>query len=298
MKQAPRPSTRFGFPICWRARPHAVSLSLCVLALASCGSGPSETEEPFVAVLAAFPAELAALVERARVEETIRTAERTLRVGRLGGVRVVLAMTGIGLLNAERTTRDVLDRFDVTGVVVSGVAGAPSRIGDVVVPESWALASGARFDATPEWIDLARQLARAHPTFDRCTVVAASGESVCLSHVPTIVIGGTGSSDDSFGDSPLPCQPGGDDVFGCDVVESIATGTETDGEPSAVDMETAAIAAEAEARGLPFIAFRAVSDGEGDPLGLPGFPAQFFAYYRLASANAAIATTEFLTQLR
>ena len=47
-------------------------------------------------------------------------------------------------------------------------------------------------------------------------------------------------------------------------------------------------------RGLPFIAFRAVSDGEGDPLGVPGFPAQFFAYYRLAARNATAATVAFL----
>ena len=62
-------------------------------------------------------------------------------------------------------------------------------------------------------------------------------------------------------------------------------------------METAAIGREATLRGLPFIAFRAGSDGAGDPLGLPGFPAQFYAYYRLAAHNAAIATRAFLERL-
>jgi nucleoside phosphorylase len=68
-------------------------------------------------------------------------------------------------------------------------------------------------------------------------------------------------------------------------------------DPIAVDMETTAVAREAEARGLPFIAFRAASDGEGDPLSLPGFPAQFFAYYRLAARNAAAVTIAFLERL-
>jgi nucleoside phosphorylase len=68
--------------------------------------------------------------------------------------------------------------------------------------------------------------------------------------------------------------------------------------PVAEDMETAAVAAEAAARSLPFIAFRAVSDGAGDPLGLPGFPAQFFAYYPLAADNAAAAATAFLERVR
>jgi hypothetical protein len=40
-----------------------------------------------------------------------------------------------------------------------------------------------------------------------------------------------------------------------------------------------------------------VSDGTGDPLNLPGFPAQFFAYYRLAGRNAAAATVALLERL-
>jgi nucleoside phosphorylase len=63
------------------------------------------------------------------------------------------------------------------------------------------------------------------------------------------------------------------------------------------DMETAAVAREAAARGLPFIGFRAVSDGVGDPLGLRGFPVQFFAYYRLAAQNAAAATIAVVERL-
>jgi adenosylhomocysteine nucleosidase len=62
-------------------------------------------------------------------------------------------------------------------------------------------------------------------------------------------------------------------------------------------METAAIAAAAAARGVPYIAFRAVSDGAEDPLELPGFPAQFFAYYPLAAHNAAAAASGFLARL-
>ena len=59
-------------------------------------------------------------------------------------------------------------------------------------------------------------------------------------------------------------------------------------------METAAIAREATKRGVPFIAFRATSDGAGDPLMLPGFPSEFFVYYRLAAHNAAAAAIAFL----
>ena len=45
---------------------------------------------------------------------------------------------------------------------------------------------------------------------------------------------------------------------------------------------------------VPFLGVRAVSDGHGDPLGLPGFPFQFFVYRQLAGNNAATVTMAFL----
>ena len=63
---------------------------------------------------------------------------------------------------------------------------------------------------------------------------------------------------------------------------------------AAADNESAAVAVVATGRGLPFIAFRAVSDGQGDDLMLPGYPFQFFAYQGLAAHNAAAATATFL----
>jgi hypothetical protein len=62
----------------------------------------------------------------------------------------------------------------------------------------------------------------------------------------------------------------------------------------ASDEETAAVAGVAAHNGTPFIAFRAVSDGQGDPLKLPGFPAQFFVYRQLAADNAASVAAAFL----
>src|SRR5207244_13438144 len=61
------------------------------------------------------------------------------------------------------------------------------------------------------------------------------------------------------------------------------------------DMETAAVARIATEKQLPFIAFRGVSDGRGDPLMLPPIPyLQFVVYQQLAADNAAAATLAFL----
>jgi nucleoside phosphorylase len=293
---------------CWLG---TVLVALCVLVV-GCSDGGDCTPAPTLGVVGAMPSELAPLVARASIVDTQVIDGRVFHIGTLGGVHVVLAMTGIGLVNAAETTRTLLDHFPVDGMVFSGVAGSPHRIADVTVPLAWSEPGGPSIAADPGWLELARRAAAADLAFERCTHVPPDDPSsalVCMPFEPAIFVGGRGESSD--GGSPgVACKPGGGDVFGCD--PALPAGATTaaaraslpawvaaaadDGDVT-VDMETAAVAGEAATRGLPFIAFRAVSDGAEDPLGLPGFPTQFFAYYRLAADNAAIATEAFLEQL-
>jgi nucleoside phosphorylase len=60
------------------------------------------------------------------------------------------------------------------------------------------------------------------------------------------------------------------------------------------DEETAEVAKAARAAGVPFIGFRGVSDGGGDPLHLPGFPFQFFVYRQLSADNVAAVAVSFI----
>lgn len=295
----------------WSRSVRCLLLAGLAMGLPACGSddcGDSAAAQP-VAVVGAFPAELAALLARATVEETTEIDGHVFRRGRLGGVPVVMAMTGIGLLNAQRTTRVLLDHFEVAGVVMSGVAGSTLRIGDVVVPETWTIEDGPAQPVDPAWLRVAERVANAAAIdFERCTLPALppSTTEVCMAHEPALAVGGAGRSMDSFGENGFVCVPGSGDVFACDVEPAspiaalrraaaapVSAALSTDGF-IIDDMESAAVAQEAAARGLPFIAFRAVSDGAGDPLELPGFPAQFFAYYRFAATNAAAATEAFL----
>lgn len=265
---------------------------------------------PFFAVLSAFPAETAPLLEQASVDDMMMFNGRVFRIGRLGGVHVAIGLTGIGLLNAANTTGAVLDGLPVTGIVFSGVAGSSLRIGDVAVPVAWSFKDGTTYPSHQAWLDLAAQLAPPGiVSFENCTVVPGTGMPVCLPFEPALSVGGIGLSSDPYGRTPVACQPMGNDVFGCDVAagttgapaddrRSLGGAAGTAAEPPIVeDMETAAVAREAAARGLPFIGFRSVSDGADDPLGLPGFPSQFFAYYRLAGRNAAAATIAFLERV-
>jgi adenosylhomocysteine nucleosidase len=246
-------------------------------------------------VLSAFPAELMPLAAALEMRERVEIGGHPFYTGELAGVRVVLSQTNIGMLNAASTTELLLANFDVAAIVFSGVAGSPHRIGDVTVPLQFRdTAAGLTYAAEPLMVALARKLKTVK--LERCTDVPASGQHVCLRFRPRIFVGGLGESGDPFGAMPFQCQPGGNAVFGCDIgpLSTVAAQAMPVPDPVSQDMETAAVARVAQAHGIPWVAFRAVSDGPGDPLGLPGFPAQFFAYYNLAAHNAAQGAMKFL----
>ncbi|MBV9098140.1 MAG: hypothetical protein JO079_08780 [Frankiaceae bacterium] len=215
-------------------------------------------------------------------------------------------------------------------VVFSGVAGG-DNIGDVVVPAIWWNASSTHgMSVSPEMVDVAQRIAsrvtpkllRTAPAGDPACGCLTSPDAVTtvpVRQVPIVQVGGIGQTTDPFGGRALPCVPGGGDVFGCAPCAA-QTNVERDGGafvPGAVpfadpaffagyksppanskfdaeDEESFALLEEAWHRRIGFIAFRGVSDGGGDPLMLPGFPAQFFYYRQLAADNAAIVTAAFL----
>lgn len=259
-------------------------------------TGPC-TRSPHVAVVSAFPAEQFALRAAAEVTERVEIAGRPALVGRLAGRPVVLSLTGIGLTNAAAAAEALLAHFDLSAIVFSGVAGG-LRIGDVAVPATWTdLTTGRSFAVDPGLLAGAETVATSDVALGRCTPVPPDppGEEVCLPHVPRVVVGGSGESNDPSGVA-FPCLPDGGEVFGCDtpVFAAAAAGEPV---PDAVDMETAAVVEVAARHGVPFLGVRGSSDGAGDPLGLPGFPAQFFAYYRLAADNAAAVVIRLLGTL-
>jgi nucleoside phosphorylase len=303
----------------------AVALSVLVASSAAtparagrralCATASGEAAGPRIAVLSAFPAELAPLVAAADVETTVEAEGRQYYLGRLEGVRVVLGLTGIGLLNAAQRTATVIQTFRPAAILMSAVAGTPHRIGDVVVAAEW-VEAGRRHvvHVNGAMLEVARRAATALPApFQTCTPVpptSPDGEVVCLPFEPEVVFGRRGQSSDPFGAEPFPCAPGGGEIFGCELPEPAAaaavrraarsaagTAAPVEVEIEVEDMETAAVARIAARHRVPFVAMRAASDGAGDPLGDRGFPAQFFDYYRLAAANAALVTRAWLAEL-
>ncbi len=297
------------------------------------GGCPSRT-----LVVSAMPVELGPLLAQEHVSKTVHVGSRDFFVGRLRGHRVVLALTGIGPVNATRTTREAFRLFRCDGhsaidsVVFSGVAGG-DYIGDVLVPTRWTLDNGRHFYGVDKGMLAAVRgvasggsvrLERTNHVGDPLCLCAPSPDTLPLTtvtHKPTIEVGGKGQTTDPFDGNPFPCLPGGGDVFGCEpcpeqkhlVLDTATFLAEVgplisarfiqsninpaSGESpgyAAEDNETAAVDRVAHAHHAAFLGFRAVSDGGGDPLHLPGYPSQFFVYRQLSADNAALTTLAFL----
>src|SRR5438128_12611245 len=289
-----------------------------------------------VLILSAYPTEGAKLLAAAApVTEVGVFNGRRFFAGTIAGKNVVMGLTGIGLVNADLTTRAVLAYLEdsdvqVKAIVFSGVAGSSYNIGDVIVPDHWTDDLEHSAPPYPPYpvnmllYSIARRLP-GNVALDpnlyvedyACTGLRSELSTPIRVEDPELRVnpGDEGHSSDAYGGRAVPCITPGGDLLGCEACGSPpgVPGVETfvsDAGPfvdpnfflelfqsfapgagaSAVVqyMATAAVARIATEKRIPFIAFRSVSDGRGDPLMLPPIPyLQFVVYQHLAAANAA-----------
>jgi adenosylhomocysteine nucleosidase len=91
-------------------------------------------------VISAFEPELALLLGKLEQPEKFSVNGVEFTTGRLQGKPVVLFLSGISMVNAAMNTQLVLDRFKVSHVIFSGIAGGVNpalHIGDVTVVQRW-----------------------------------------------------------------------------------------------------------------------------------------------------------------
>jgi adenosylhomocysteine nucleosidase len=92
-----------------------------------------------IAVVSAMREELQALHEDLHGERIEHIAGRNFHLGTLHGHAALLVLSGIGKVAAATTTALLLDRFDVSAVLFTGVAGglgAGVKVGDVVIGDA------------------------------------------------------------------------------------------------------------------------------------------------------------------
>jgi nucleoside phosphorylase len=214
----------------------AVALSVGAgIAAAEPGDAPGVTMDPCeqrTLVLSAFPAESDAVLSHTTLERhpVVVADRRHFYLGSISGKKVIVAMTGIGLVNATETAETAFARFtcassiSVGAVVFSGVAGGGARvnIGDVAVPARWTLDKGATFHPVDPGM-----LAAARTVSVGLESINYLGNPICLcknapriklinlKRQPQLLVGGDGSSSDNNNGQAFPCIPNGGDVFGC-----------------------------------------------------------------------------------
>lgn len=305
----------------------AALLAAALLLQAGCGSLPGATATtaaeavrldavPRVAIVSAFQPELTLLL--ARVEQprkhTVNGVEFT--TGQLQGKPVLLFLSGISMTNAAMTTQLALDRFRVTHLVVSGIAGGVNpglHVGDVTVAQRWGqymeflaareVAPG-RYEAPPFirdatmpafgmfhprpvevrsagrtglerkfWFDSDPALLATAKQLETLALERCDAERRCLSRAPRVVVGGNGVSGAAFVDNA-----------------AFREYTFRTFEANVLDMETAAMAHVAYANGVPFIAFRSLSDLAGGGEGAN----EMGTFFRIAADNSARVLLAFL----
>jgi adenosylhomocysteine nucleosidase len=274
--------------------------------------------KPRIAVAVAFEPEAKLLLSRMQPEATHAVNGVAFTTGKLGGKDVVLFESGISMVNAAMSAQLVLDRFNVIGLVFSGIAGGVDpdlRIGDVVVAERWGQYLEAIYAReTPEGFKPPAWAKTPYPPFGMSfpqavkvrNAVNPAGESRFWFDADAPMLETARKLSDKLlldrcarENACLHNAPrlivGGHGVSGPAFVDnaSFREYTYRTFQARVLDMETAAVAMVAYANGKPFIAFRSLSDLAG---GGPG-ENEMTIFFQLAADNSAKAVISFLEAL-
>jgi adenosylhomocysteine nucleosidase len=274
---------------------------------------------PRIAIATAYEPEIEALAPFLRGARSYQIDGVTFHTGTLEGRPVILFMTGVSLVNAAMNTQRLIDKFNVTALVMSGIAGGVDpamQIGDVAVPEKWGQYNEAIYlrerDGKFVWPQYTDESKAAAPPF---LFIAPQGVRVASAAAPNppsrfwfdvdagmLAAARIAAERVQF----QRCSPKGGClshtpralVGGAGVTGSVFMDNATFREylfasfgARVVEMETAAVAMVTHANGVRFIAFRSLSDLAGGG-NAPQNEEETFD--TLASANAAAFTRAFL----
>jgi len=277
---------------------------------------PHLDDVPRLAVISAYEPELKELIGEAKISNTYTINGRSYHAGQLAGNEVVLFLSGISMVNAAMTTQTVIDYFNVSEIVFSGIAGGVNpdlNIGDVIVPEQWGQYQEQLFARETEdgW-DLGwhtGEFSNYGMMFPQQVSVMRKGNnpdseekifwfgvdpkmiSVANQVVDDVELRKCTLLGKCLGTDPVVVI-GGSGVSGPTFVDNADYrnwGWDTF-QASALDMESASVAQVAYVNDIPFIVFRSLSDLAGGGEGAN----EITTFFRLASDNSAEVVLAFL----
>lgn len=273
-------------------------------------------ETPRILVMSAFDAETTALIRRSKETTAVTAAGRRFTLGKLGGKDVVIAESGVSMVNATMTAQAAVDYFHLTAIVFSGIAGGINpalHIGDVVAPAEWgqhlesvfARQKGDAFDTgsfKPDYGNFGMIFPQPVEVLRPRTDGLGHDSIFWFKVDPSMLKAAEKLSDQVTLEGCvlkikcLPTQPrlvtGGRGLSGPAFVDNTAyrEWLYQNFEADSVDMETAAVAQVAYVNQLPFLGFRSLSDLAGGSAG----PNEMLVFGSLAANNAAEVVTVFL----
>ncbi len=265
---------------------------VAIAAILPVQAAPWLDETPRVAVVSAFQPELALLLTKVDQPKKYTVNGVDFTVGTLQGKPVVMFLSGISMTNAAMNTQLVLERFKVSHIVFSGIAGGvnPSlNIGDVTVAQRWGQymeVLAARETAPgqykpPPWMNdvTLPNFGIFHP---RPVGVRSSGRTgeekkfwfdadpklmEIANQIKDVALQNCDTANKCLSKKPK-LVVGGSGVSGQAFVDNAAFREYTykSFQANVLDMETAATAMVAYSNAVPYIAFRSLSDlaGGGD----------------------------------
>ncbi|MET0543177.1 MAG: 5'-methylthioadenosine/S-adenosylhomocysteine nucleosidase [Variovorax sp.] len=273
---------------------------------------------PRIAVISAFEPELALLRSRVVGPTAFSVNGVDFTTGTLEGKPVVLFLSGISMTNAAMNTQLVLDRFAVDRIVVSGIAGGVNpalHIGDVTVASQWGSyleslmareTAPGQFTPKPSrdpvrfpnfgmihpgsvgvrsahgserkfWFEVDPQMLAVARAMPPVVLADCDAAAQCLETRPRVVVGGNGVSGAAFVDNA-----------------AFREYTFATFQANVLDMETAAIGQVAYSNGVPWIAFRSLSDLAGGGKG----ENEIGTFFKIAADNSAKVLLAFLAAWR
>jgi adenosylhomocysteine nucleosidase len=274
-------------------------------------------DTPRIAVISAFPPEIGALNAATQDQKTFDVHGVRFMTGRLEGKPVVVFLSGVSMVNAAMTTQMALDRFNITRIVFSGIAGGVDEsldIGDVVVADQWAQNLESAFAReTDKGFDVApsirtTQLGNYGMIFPRGIHMPGDAEGVpariWFPADPTLLdtarkVAAQVALQRCAADKCLVHPPkvvvGGNGVSAPVFLDNAAYRKylRATFEARVVDMESAAVAHVALVSKTPFIAFRSLSDLAGGGAGAN----EMHTFMALASDNSATVVKAFVKAL-
>ena len=234
-------------------------------------------------LISALHQEQAGLIDEMQDASTIRRGMRDYVTGKLGNMDCICVLSRIGKVAAAATAATLIERFNVTHIVFTGVAGTADHnvaVGDIVVADTLVQYD---MDATPLFprfeipltglsyfpsdvalTDQLRDAAQAFVSVDFQTAVAAKERALFQLNTPRVHRGLIASGDEFI-----------------DSRQRLAELKKAMPALLAVEMEGAAVAQVCFEFGIPFTVIRTISDGanEDSPMDFMRFIDQVASRY-------------------